>query len=75
MSVEIFCTRKLATAPSATVTVWSSSWSTMLGVPLVKVRVEDLRFGLLLSALNHWMAPATLVRLTPFCVLASSWVR
>ena len=58
-----------------TVTVWSSSWSTTAGVPFVKVRLDDVRLELLLSALNHWIAPATLVSVTPLWVLASSLVR
>ena len=60
---------------STAITVWASSWSRVLGVPLVNVRMVDLRLRLLLSASYQCMAPATFVNVMPFCVLASSWVR
>jgi hypothetical protein len=57
---------------SATVTVWASWKSAVPTVPFVNVRRYGTRAGLLLSPLNHWVAPATLVKAAPFCVLASS---
>jgi hypothetical protein len=44
-------------------------------VPSVSVRVKVRRLTLLLSPLNHSVAPATLVSVAPFWLSASSLVR
>ncbi len=60
---------------SATFTVCASWWSAVPGVPLVSVLLLATRSGLVLSPLNHWIAPATFVSAAPSWVSVSSWVR